>query len=167
MTIKNKLRNLVSILVIQLAVGCSPSYICQDGKEAEISERGIEFCSNGHNINPKEIDYHFSNIEDKLNYSNTSTDLFVEISPAKICERQDGTSGYCFEEYSTKYNGYFLSPDFIKIHNGNDTIKLEKTALRFELNRYFKFHHNSPDWNCKEYEKKRKGEPSCFDEYVK
>lgn len=167
MTIKNKLRNLISILAIPLAVGCSPTYICSDGEEAEISEQGIEFCTNGYNVKSEEIDYNFNDVEDKLGYSNTPVDLSVEISPAKLCKRQDGTSGYCFEEFGRRYNGYFLSPDFIKIHNGNDTVSLEKTALRFELNRYFKFHHDSSDWDCRDYERKSKEELSCFDNYVK
>lgn len=163
MTIKDKLVGIIGILSIPFAVSCGMTYVCGDGTEPIQTPMESDVCMYDNHVDLDEIDHHFFDVEQKLGYEDTPRNVWIEIVPAKLCQKNDSTSVYCFEELGFKYNGYFLPDNLIKIHNGNDTLPLENTALRFEFNRYLKYQNGSSDWDCEEYEKAK---PNCFNKYI-
>jgi hypothetical protein len=131
---------------------------------------GIDACRNGHDVADAELDFHYLGVEKKLGYSNTPVNMVVHLMEIDGCEMVKGVEKCYFEERDRKYMGYFYpwaEQSIIKVHLNGGKWTLEQSAFRFELNRYFKYSHNSPDWKCEEYERSRNSLPSCFDSFVR
>lgn len=144
----------------QLYVLPPPSYDLQ-------TRTGVKLILRGATIDPEAVDRHLRQVEAALGYTGTDlSQLYIVIEPWAMTP--DGTFAIhpCFPSAPRMMCGGYFAPlrgfYIIGIHLAYAMANnLDHTALRFEANRFFKFIHHSPDWNCREY-----ATLGCFSRYT-